>query len=435
MKKMDNEVTNDMEVTPGTGEDSTPSVNAGVSEDEAADIEKMMMAAEESRAMGTVPVVPDGELKREEAEEAAATDSAAVSASDVSITEEVAVDEEDVDPDLIQRGEQQALQTATRRQRRRTYNDSQDIVPDGDALQIHTHGQMLHDTFLDLTASLRGRAIRRGTIVAAYQRGDGQAPAAMLIYNGYKVIIPFNELIPEDRIPSEYRGDERSKLNFMLLMINWRINSEISFIVKGVDENARIAVASRLEAMTQERYTYFWRRGRQNGAYAISEGSRAEARVQYVLQRVMCVEIHGLEVVLRSEDVSYIHLNDLRSAYTPGDLVPVKFVRLRRDTQNGARILDASINIKDAQPNPNELYYDMFPIGSRVPARVTHVDENGIYVMLANTREGKCYFTRGDNNVPKVGEQLMVRVVRKNDETFFIDCEIVQRFAARKFTL
>lgn len=146
------------------------------------------------------------------------------------------------------------------------------ILAIGETLSAEPETSKQDSELLDLAESLNGYRILSGVIQGIEQTEAGNH-FAVIYYGGYKIIIPTEELIimPKDI------GD-RDPIRVMHYLLNKRLGAEIDFVIKGLDQQARIAAASRAEAMARKRKRYFHDTDR-DGNHRIYEGLCAEARV------------------------------------------------------------------------------------------------------------------------------------------------------------
>ena len=134
-----------------------------------------------------------------------------------------------------------------------------------------------------LTAARNARRILTATVDAI--ETDGEALPRMVFYVGtVKVMIPFQQmgldLDPEMTSQREAR-----------LLIDSMLGAKIDYMVRGVDAEARIAAASRRDAMLVWQATILNARGT-NSRYRINEGMRVTARIIHVSQYAVRVEVY-----------------------------------------------------------------------------------------------------------------------------------------------
>ncbi len=83
------------------------------------------------------------------------------------------------------------------------------------------------------------------------------------------------------------------------------LGADIDFIVKGIDSKARSVVASRRDAMLKKRQTFYLDTDAATGMYRIYEDRIVQARVIAVADKVIRVEVFGVECSIMARDLSW----------------------------------------------------------------------------------------------------------------------------------
>ena len=191
--------------------------------------------------------------------------------------------------------------------------------------EIQTETEREAAVWHEIQNAYRIRHILTGTLDGVEKTASGLT-LAVANYKGFRVAIPAKEMML-------YTGQAASGQEYAELMgqlnriLNSRLGSEIDFIIKGYDNDTRSAVASRKEAMMRKRQT-FYMDADEFGEPMIYEGRVVQARVVAVAEKVIRVEVFGVECTLVARDlswewignahdhfsaVSYTHLNPFRS--------------------------------------------------------------------------------------------------------------------------
>ena len=119
---------------------------------------------------------------------------------------------------------------------------------------VETEEDKARNDLIDLLESQKSGRILTGTIQGVENTTDTPPNSLAVIYHGnFKVIIPVEEAVLP---PDDLRG--RSQYEVMHYLITKRLGAEVDYIVKGIDAQAGIAVASRLEAMRSKRRQYYF---------------------------------------------------------------------------------------------------------------------------------------------------------------------------------
>lgn len=266
---------------------------------------------------------------------------------------------------------------------------------------------------LDLLASLRSRHILTGKLegVESSEAGD---PRAVLRYGSFKVLIPSFEMMEP---PEDMRGMNPNEV--MRYLISKRLGAEIDFIVKGIDQDAGVVVASRNEAMTVRRRQFYFGQDRE-GNNILYEGAVAEARVTSVIRSGIFVELFGVETYIPATEVSYQRILDCGKLYAVGQKVLVKILNIDRSQPKRIQV---SVSIKQTKKNPYDSIVEKYIPGNHYIGTVTMVDVNGVFVALDGGVDCLCvYPVRG---IPLIGSRVTVRIYKVNPDTKRITGDIV----------
>ena len=117
---------------------------------------------------------------------------------------------------------------------------------------VETEADKEKNDLIDLMESLRVGKVLAGTIQGVERSSDNHSMA--VIYHGaFKIVIPAEEaVIP----PDDYR--DQNPADVLHYLLTKRLGAEVDFIVKGIDKEANVAVASRLAAMKSKRKQYYF---------------------------------------------------------------------------------------------------------------------------------------------------------------------------------
>lgn len=239
--------------------------------------------------------------------------------------------------------EEKEVKTTTRRKRANT-RTAVNVLSIDEHRTVETEADKARNDLLDLIESMKTQKILTGTIQGVEQPEDNPSRSLAVIYHGdFKVIIPAEEAVlpPEDN-----RG--RSQEDVMHYTLTKRLGAEVDYIVKGIDPQSGVAVASRLEAMAAKRKEYYFGTDR-DGNNILYEGVCAEARIVSVIRAGIFVDLFGLEIYIPLRELSYQRLLDASSQFQPGQRVLVKILSIDRSDRNHIK---ASASVKQAGENP-----------------------------------------------------------------------------------
>lgn len=271
---------------------------------------------------------------------------------------------------------------------------------------VETELDKARNDLLDLTESMKTGRILSGSIQGV-ERPNNRAHAYAVIYHGaFKVIIPAEEAV---EAPDDLR--DQSIEDILHYLLTKRLGAEVDFIIKGIDSDAGIAVASRLEAMRAKRKQYYFGTDR-DGNNLLYSGLCAEARVVSVIRAGIFVDLFGLEVYIPLRELSYQRLMDAAGYFQPGQRILVKITEVDRSNKS---LVKASASVKQAAENPYEKALRMYAEGNRYVGTVSMVDTNGVFVALDGGIDCLCSYPKRGR--PPRGARVTVRILGINHET------------------
>lgn len=224
----------------------------------------------------------------------------------------------------------------------------------------------------------RTRKIMTGQLGGIEQLDNGKT-IVIVDYKGFRIIIPLKEMmINLGRMPSgqeyvEFMQRQNKILGNML-------GAEIDFVVRGIDSKTRSVVASRREAMLKKRQTFYMETDT-DGMYRIFEGRVVQARVIAVAEKVIRVEVFGVECSIMARDLSWDWIGDAHERFSVGDLVLVRILSVRReDIEN----ISIKADIKSVSQNTSHDNLKKCRIQSKYAGKVTDVYKGVVYIRLSN---------------------------------------------------
>ncbi|MCI9588850.1 MAG: RNA-binding protein, partial [Lawsonibacter sp.] len=222
------------------------------------------------------------------------------------------------------------------------------------------------------------RRILTGTLDGV-ERTESGLTVAVVNYKGFRVAIPVKEmLLFTGKVPSG--ADFQELMSRMRGILTARLGSEIDFIVKGHENKSRSVVASRRDAMYRKRQTFYLDKD-ERGEPMIYEGRVVQARVVAVAEKVVRVEVFGVECPIVARGLSHAWLGNAAEHYHVGDRI---LVRVQRIT--GATVEDLSITADVRSTTTDTSAEDLKKCvrQGRYAGRVTDVRGGVLYVRLNN---------------------------------------------------
>lgn len=229
--------------------------------------------------------------------------------------------------------------------------------------------------WMELRNSLRTKRSLTG-ILGGVERTSSGLPLAIVYYKDMRVVIPATEM--NIRLEDHRENGDKELHNRYAQILSWMMGAEIEFTVSGPDRRSGSVVASRADAMRRKQRQFFLTPGR-DGRPLVQEGTVAEARVIAVSERVVRVEIFGVEFPIFAREVAWEWVDDCNDYYGIGDRVLVKLLSIDRSDPGNIRL---QASIRETVPNPAKENIRKCVVQGKYIGKVTDVNRNAIYVRL-----------------------------------------------------
>ena len=272
--------------------------------------------------------------------------------------------------------------------------------------------------WMELRGSMRTKRTLTG-ILSGVERTPSGLPLAIVYYKDTRVVIPASEM--NINLEDHQESGEKELRNRYAQILSWMMGAEIEFIVSGLDKRSGSVVASRRDAMQRKQRQFFLTPGR-DGQPLVKEGTTAEARVIAVSERVVRVEIFGVEVPIFARDVAWEWVDDCNDYYGIGDRVLVKILSIDRSNPRNIRL---QASIRETIPNPARDNIKKCVVQGKYIGKVSDVDRNAIYVRL-NVGVNAVALAVHDRRTPSRKDDVSF-VVTKIDEEAGIAIGIITR--------
>ena len=261
------------------------------------------------------------------------------------------------------------------------------------------------------------RKMLTGTLDGVEDIGNGSS-VAVVHYKGFRIIIPLTEMTVSRKNVGEDKTNFQERMRKLL---NRMLGSEIDFIIRGIDPETRSIVASRRDAMLKKRQTFYLDRDA-SGKRLIIPGRKVQARIVLVAEKVIYVEIFGVETRIFVRDLSWHWIGDARDHYFVGNTILLRVTNV---------IIEDLENIKvfaDARSMLTNTSKDMFlqcRIQGKYAGKVTDIQNGVIYVRLSNGVNAIAHSCM-DHRTPGKKDDVSF-VVTKLDEDWCVAIGIVTR--------
>ena len=244
--------------------------------------------------------------------------------------------------------------------------------------EAETHESIEDTIWHEIHNAYRTHKILTGTLSGIEQTDSGKT-LVVADYKHFRIIIPLKEMmISLGRSPSgEAYTDLVRRQNKILGNM---LGAEIDFVVKGIDSKTRSVVASRKEAMLKKRQLFYLDTDA-SGRYRIYEGRVVQCRVIAVAEKVIRVEIFGVETSIMARDLAWDWIGDAHDRFSVGDQILVRVLDVKRDN-----IEDISIraDAKSVSDNTSQDNLRKCRVQSKYAGKVTDVHKGVVYVRLTN---------------------------------------------------
>ena len=224
----------------------------------------------------------------------------------------------------------------------------------------------------------RTRRILTGQL-GGIEQLDNHKTVAIVDYKGFRILVPLKEMmINLGRSPSgQAFADLMQRQNKILGNM---LGADIDFVVRGIDSKTRSVVASRREAMMRKRQVFYLDLDAQ-GMYRVYDGRIVQARVIAVADKVIRVEVFGVECSILARDLAWDWIGDAHERFSVGDEVLVRVLSVQR---NSLEDISIRADIKSISENTDRDNLKKCRIQGKYAGKVTDVHKGVVYVRLAN---------------------------------------------------
>ena len=260
-------------------------------------------------------------------------------------------------------------------------------------------------------------AFRTGKILAGCISGietlsDGWN-VVVVYYEGCRVLIPIGEMM------IDLTGDGREQadtINRQIRIANNMLGAQIDFVIRSVDQESGSIVASRKDAMLKKRRTFYFA-GEEDKNALIVPGRKVEARVIAVAQKVVRLEVFGIEISVRVRDMCHAWLLDAAEKYTVGDVVQVT---VKSVEGTGAEDVKIAVDVKGERDDPGKAELSRCCRQGKYSGIVTDV-YRGTYYLRLDSGVNAIAHSATIPVVPGRGDRVGFVVTRVNPEAGFAE--------------
>lgn len=244
-------------------------------------------------------------------------------------------------------------------------------------------------------------------MLTGMERAENGMTVAVIDFKGMRVIVPLSEMmihLAEGSYPGEM-------LTRQTKILGNSIGSEVDFIVKGTDTKTRSVVASRQEAMLKKRKLFYFDRAA-DGQPRVREGRVVQARVIAVAEKVIRVDVFGIECPIFARDLTYDWIGDAHERYNVGDEILVRVLEIDRKSIQDIYIKCDAKSVSGTSGRDN---LKKCRIQGKYAGTVTDIHKGVVYIRLGigvNAVAHSCY----DRRMPGKKDEVSFAVTHLDEE-------------------
>lgn len=242
----------------------------------------------------------------------------------------------------------------------------------------------------EITNAYRTRRILSGTL-GGIERLEGGATIAIIYHKNFRVVIPVSEMMLNLVVDEAHDYGELSLRQNKI--INTMLGCEIDFIVKGLDTKTRSIAGSRKDAMLKKRQIFYLEKG-STGIPKIYADRIVQARVVAVAEKVVRVEIFGVETAIPARDLSFDWLGDAKERFHVGDQI---LVRVLEVTAEDPEHITVRADVKSVDGDTSKANLALCKVQGKYAGVVEDIHNGTVFVRLSigvNAIAHSCYDNR-----------------------------------------
>lgn len=247
---------------------------------------------------------------------------------------------------------------------------------------------------------------------------------AIVYYKEFRAVIPVTEMIINLAQDAAHDYGELALRQNKIL--NNMLGCEIDFIVKGLDTPTRSIVASRKDAMLKKRLIFYLDKD-SSGLPKVREDRIVQARVIAVAEKVVRVEVFGVETPILARDLSFDWMGDAKERFCVGDNILVRILEVQADSPEE---ISVRADVKSVEGNTSIENMKKCKVQGKYAGTVEDIHKGTVFVRLSigvNAIAHSCYYARTPGKkddvsfvVTHIGEDrnvalgIITRIIRSN---------------------
>lgn len=259
----------------------------------------------------------------------------------------------------------------------------------------------------ELQNAYRTKKILTGNL-GGIERIEGGGTIAVIYYKEMRVVIPLAEMMIN--LSEDAAHDYGELVQRQNKILGNMLGCEIDFIIKGLDNSSRSVVASRKDAMHKKRQIFYIPDA--HGNSRVCEDRVVQARVIAVAEKVVRVEIFGVECSILARDLSWDWLGDATESFFVGGQILVRVLNVKL---NSLEDISVKADVKSVNGNISKANLGKCKIQGKYAGMVTDIHKGTVFVHLhigVNAVAHSCY----DNRMPGKKDEVSFVVTRIDEE-------------------
>lgn len=242
----------------------------------------------------------------------------------------------------------------------------------------------------EITNAYRTRRILTGTL-GGIERMEGGATIAIIYYKNFRVVIPVSEMMLNLVVDQEHDYGELALRQNKI--VNTMLGCEIDFIIKGLDAKTRSIAASRKDAMLKKRQIFYLDKNRE-GLSKVYADRIVQARIIAVAEKVIRVEIFGVETSIPARDLSFDWLGNAKERFHVGDQL---LVRILETTAEDPEHVTVRADVKSVEGDTSKANLALCKVQGKYAGTVEDIHKGTVFIRLSigvNAIAHSCYDNR-----------------------------------------
>ena len=259
----------------------------------------------------------------------------------------------------------------------------------------------------ELQNAYRTKKILIGNL-GGIERMEGDGTIAIIYYKEMRIVIPLAEMMIN--LSEDATHDYGELLQRQNKILGNMLGCEVDFMIKGLDNSSRSVVASRKDAMHKKRQIFYL--SDINGNSRVCEDRVVQARVIAVAEKVVRVEIFGVECSVLARDLSWDWLGDATESFFVGTQILVRILSIKL---NSLEDISVKADVKSVNGNTSKANLTKCKIQGKYAGIVTDIHKGTVFVRLhigVNAVAHSCY----DNRMPGKKDEVSFVVTRIDEE-------------------